>query len=194
MSGLEEKLAEIRASLTPKPFRVEFVDALEYLMRLEAAKQDQFDLCNHNNNNAVVDWPKLDYFAHQFKKMIKNKPHLDLLCAQMSKSSIKCDNNNKNNNNDLLLLDTQQRNYANLVNDDGNCAQQADYFSLTGVLVRLAFKTIKFKKSAAASPSVERKVFEFILVLISCLADLSLYEDLRAQVYFYCVFFYLSNH
>lgn len=169
---IEERIREIRSGLTPKPFRSELVDALEHLIRVECVKQDEFKLSD-------VDWPKLDYFAHQLKKMIKNKAHLEVLCSRMSKPTEKSSTHHNKHVNDLLDTNGPQRNYSSLIND-GNYTE-SDYFSLTCLLVRLAVKSIRLRTTRQDDP----KLFEFVLVLISCLADLSLYEDLRGQVYNY---------
>lgn len=167
-SPVDVKLGELRSSLTPRPFRAQLMDALEYFIRIEVPTQDEFEL-----DSAGVDWEKLNYFPHQLKKMVKNKSHLDVLCAKMGGQSTRTPQSVNE------LLDFTHRNHSRLTID--GVYDHSDYFALTNLLVRLLFKLIRFKSTRLKSVKDE-KVFEFVLMLISCLADLSLYEDLRAQV------------
>lgn len=180
MSVVDEKLGELRRALTPRPFRAQLVDSLEYLVRIEMPRLDAFVF-----DTTQIDWTKLSYFPHQLKKMVKNKTHLDLLCSKMSSTSKDYTITSGD------LIDTasgttnSNRTLTSLVND-GNYAER-DYFALTGLLVRFVYKLVRCKSkthktSEAAGFVGDDKVFEFVLVIISCLADLSFYEDLRAQV------------
>lgn len=182
MSVVDEKLGEWRRALTPRPFRAQLVDSLEYLVRIEMPRLDAFVFDTQH-----IDWTKLNYFPHQLKKMVKNKAHLDLLCSKMS-SSQKEPTQTQVLVSDLIdttVLTTTHRNLTSLVND-GNYAER-DYFALTCLLVRLVFKLVRCKSRGQKSGDMtgfvgDDKVFDFVLLVISCLADLSFYEDLRAQV------------
>lgn len=178
MSVVDEKLGELRRALTPRPFRAQLVDSLEYLVRIEMPRLDAFVFDTNQ-----IDWAKLSYFPHQLKKMVKNKTHLDLLCSKMSSTSK--DNTITSDLIDTSSTTTSQRSLTSLVND-GNYAER-DYFALTGLLVRFVYKLVRCKSKTHKTSEMtgfvgDDKVFEFVLVIISCLADLSFYEDLRAQV------------
>lgn len=201
---LDEKIKKL-TDLLGKSFRPEFIQAFSYLIELENQKQALFKLPDE------VDWPKLNYFTQQLKKILKNKKHLDFLinrllavnshnvhgksvhpissastssgvgvgkkCAHTNTSSLA----SKSAINELL--DLNSRDHSSLTNDVS--LNDADCFSLTHLLVRFAFKLIKFKNipaEKANDTSFMHNLAELKLVLISCLADLSFYDDLKVQV------------
>ena len=70
---------------------------------------------------------------------------------------------------------------SNLINELDSL-DSCDYFCLTGVLVRLLYKLIKSTNSGASLNADSAKSYNLILVILSCLADICYYEEVRIQV------------
>ena len=181
---LTKKLKELKQKLN-KPFKSEFIDSLCYLIEIEYNQQVTFD-----NHVLKFQWTRLDYFLQQLKKICKQKNHLLLLVNGMLLNQVKT-GQFKSDRNSVSFGHTADTNGANfnLVNEIDNLENlNEDYFSLTKIIVRFLFKMLKFnlidpkKRSEILKPDNEQKANNLQLLLLSCLADLCHYEELRAQV------------
>lgn len=181
---LNELLKKLSQALQ-KSFKPEFIESIVYLIKFEHQEQTKFD----SNVKESINWTKLDYFSQQLKKISKTKPHLFMLTSKMlilpQKQSKQTSNTKSASNEDLI---EPNRDYLNLVSDHSTNPSQCDHFSLTSILVRIFFKFFKYKLNQndflVAEESNSKSLYNLSLVLLSCLADLCSYEEIRIQVKF----------
>ena len=171
---LTAKLGELKLRLK-KSFRSELVEAVCYFIKIENQRQTKLE-----GSVREFDWTKLDYFLQQFKKICKQKPHLILLIQKLQlggactkTSEIKASKSDASN--DELVAELDDLSNANEEN-----------FSLIRIMIRFLFKLFKFNsydnKKRLEFVDDENKLFNLQLLLLSCLADLCYYEELRIQV------------
>ena len=201
---LNEKLYQLSIVLK-KSFKAEFIDSLSYLIRLENQSQARF---NQSLEEKHLDWYKLEYFMLQLKKIIKHKSQLLELVNNMqihgggggisSRSTQTAAHNSKNLLNEYYSTAGNTSNsayFSNLVIEYSNFSEKStnriihdannDFFLLTCILIRLLFKLINysnFRDNTANVPIDQNKLASLRLLLLSCLADLSFYEEIRTQV------------
>lgn len=175
---LEHRLKSLENSLA-RSFKPELIKSIVYLIEIEHHDQTHFE-----SNLDKIDWKKLDYFTHQFKKIVKNKPHLFLLNSQMNVSPV---HSRKQKNEDESANDLN-RDYSFLINDFSSPQSSSEYFYLNQILVRLIFKLLKSKLNSNDILKTDydvnksQKLYNLILILLSSLADLCFYEEIRIQV------------
>lgn len=178
---LTEKLNLLQTVLK-KSFKTEFIDSLTSLIRLENQSQSQFDSSLDVKNN--VD--KVQHFLLQLKKIVKQKSQLmeliNLMCIQ-HRSEQPSASSTTTSSSILSEFYSQKRDESksvqlDLVNEVSRFDSKDEYFQLVGILVRLLFKL--FKHSIMVRR--DKKLVELELLLSSCLADLSFYEEIRSSV------------
>ena len=196
--ALTPKLAELRGRLAPKPFKTQFVDSLVYLICLEHRSQQAFDAAIHSTD---LKWSQLEYAMGELKKIIKQKPAIQSLINKMqlvvkqeanqppasvassADYNMSCCSNSDDCSNSSNSCSDKIELFQEL--DDLN---NDDLFSLVKILIRFLFKLIKSKnptKDTAADINTTRlnkQFFNLKLILISCLADLFNFEDIKLQV------------
>lgn len=192
--NLGDKLTKLGSSLE-KSFKPEFIDSILYLIKLEHQDQSKFDL----NLNESIDFAKLEYFMQQLKKISKTKTHLFMLNSKMLIHSNHSNHSTHTSQRaskqatsstkpleaeDFIDLNNQpNRDFLILISDFKN---QNDHFLLTNILVRFLCKLLKFKlnRNDFLSPneSQTKQIYNLSLILLSCLADLCYYEEIRIQV------------
>lgn len=177
-------------SVLEKSFKQEFIQSLVYLIRFEHQNQSAFET---NLNNQDVDWLKIDYFLKQFKKICKQKTHLQLLIEKMlimkTKNDIKAEEtieSDAKSSNKSAKKTIIKEDYSKLV-DEMCDLTKSEYFSLTNILIRLLFKLIKFKLIQSDSKiqkdkEINLKLYNLILVLLSSTADVCHYSETRLKV------------
>lgn len=170
---LNEKLNEVRLRLK-KSFSAEFIESIVYFIQFEQQKQ-----CNLESTFKCAQWSKLNYFLQQLKKICKQKQHLFLVFQKLQISSPKVSVISKKSekfDDDRIELKVEM--------DD--CSSSGDYFSLIRIMIRLLIKLIKFncygeeKRSQVVHDP--REIFKLELTVLSCLADMCFYEEVRMQV------------
>jgi hypothetical protein len=202
---LAEKL-DILGKVLKKSFKYEFIDSICQLIKLENQSQAKFNL--NLDENPTSWWPKLEYFLHQLKKIIKHKSQLLELINNMQihhhlTKAVTHQSNSKTTKNTANLLNeyytcpgSRTASYLNLTIEFNDFTQtkqphetadhNSDYFLLTNILVRLLFKLINYSHAAESIACVDQvKMNELRLLLLSSLADLSFYEEIRTHV---CIF------
>lgn len=189
---LKDKLNKLKEKLE-KLFKIEFLNSLAYLIEVEHQRQGKFEV-----GLAGMNWKLLDYFMQQLKKICKNKKHLLCLINNMlihvvkSKDGVKAEKTTETNQDGSTPTSSKAINqhkslveniydYSNLINELDSL-DSCDYFCLTGVLVRLLYKLIKSTNSGASLNADSTKSYNLILVILSCLADICYYEEVRIQV------------
>lgn len=176
--SLEDKLKTLENSLS-RSFKPEFINSIIYLIRIECQDQNVFD-----SNIDKIDWTKLEYFTQQLKKIVKNKSHLFLLNSQMNVST---GHHRKQKHEDESLHDSN-RDYSLLINDYSSSGSLSEYFYLNQVLVRLIFKLFKSKLNSNDilkcdyNHNQSQNTYNLCMILLSSLADLCFYEEIRIQV------------
>jgi hypothetical protein len=202
---LDEKLDSL-ATILKKTFKVEFIDSISHLIRLENQSQSKFNL---SLESQPEPWPKLEYFLHQLKKIIKHKSQLLELVNNMqihhhskpthsnhhkakTSASLLNEYYNKTSSNtnlsylNLIIEFTDFTKPAQSQTQDSPSDHNNDYFLLTNILVRLLYKLINYSPTAESGANVEKtKLDNLRLLLLSSLADLSFYEELRTHVTLY---------
>ncbi|CAF0935213.1 unnamed protein product, partial [Brachionus calyciflorus] len=176
---LDDKLRKLQKALE-KSFKPDFIDSLIYFVKIEHQDQTQFD-------TETFNWQKLDHFMQQLKKMIKNKTHIFMLS---SKVCITPGHHRKIKHEDDLSHDSHKdhKDYSVLINDYSSSQNQIEYFSLTQILIRLLFKFFKLKQNLndILKPEYDinqsKNLYDTCLILLSSLADLCYYEEIRIQV------------
>lgn len=175
---LEDKLKTLENSLS-RSFKPELINSIIYLIRIEYQDQNSFD-----SNIEKIDWKKLEYFTHQLKKIVKNKSHLFLLISQMNVST---GHHRKQKHEDESLNDSN-RDYSHLINDHSSSYSWSEYFYLNQILVRLIFKLFKSKLNSNDilksdyNDNQSKDTYNVCMLLLSSLADLCFYEEIRIQV------------
>jgi hypothetical protein len=206
---LQDRLAELRRRLTPKPFKCHFVDSLIYIIRLEHRNQTEFDEAIYS---AYIQWSQLDYALNELKKIIKQKQAIRSLITKMQLHSrpnnhqtaiaTAIQNNCSNSNSSLFDEYSDSSNGCpdkielSCELDDLNTNNNDDLFSLVKILIRFLFKLIKLKvknpsketQVSTASIRLNKQLFNLKLILISCLADLFNFEDIKIQVSYFTIF------
>lgn len=195
-SLLNSKLDELKQRLAPKPFKQNFVDSLVYLLRLEHKTQLEFQQVILSSD---LKWSQIEYALHELKKICKQKHVILILVNKMSIQSKQTQDkpvftnineiNSKQTIDDLdedsNMVSLDKINLVNELDDLNNLNQ--DVFSLIRILIRLVFKL--FKLNANFNSNLEAKVSNFKLVLLSFLADLCHYEEIKLQVRLIDLFF-----
>jgi hypothetical protein len=186
---LNTQLEKLDKSLQ-KSFRAEFIESISYLIRVENQSEADFQIFFEKEK---IDWSKLEYFFAQLKKIIKHKAQLLELVNRMQVHSCKNKHITReftNSPSPSNSLNIPPAALITLVNEydkfDGDSASNNDYFVLTNVLVRLFFKLAKLSYLSNDSSNhlkIETmKIFELKLILLSSIADLSYYEEIRNHV------------
>ena len=176
---LTAKLSELKLRLK-KSFRSELIEAVCYFIKIENQRQTELE-----SSVREFDWTKLDYFLQQFKKICKQKPHLILLTQKLQLSGMCAAKTSefKTTKSDALNDETRVELVAEL--DDLSNVND-EHFSLIRIMIRFLFKLFKFNsydnKKRLEFVDDESKLFDLQLLLLSCLADLCYYEELRIQV------------
>ncbi|RNA26129.1 hypothetical protein BpHYR1_008377 [Brachionus plicatilis] len=171
---LENKLKTLESSLT-RSFKPELINSVIYFIRIEYQEQGSFD-----SNLDKINWSKLEYFTQQLKKIT----HLFLLNSQMNVSS---GHHRKQKHEDESLNDSN-RDYSVLINDFSSPHHMSEYFYLNQILVRLIFKLFKSKLNSNEifkydyDVNHSQKFYNLSMILLSSLADLCFYEEIRIQV------------
>ena len=195
------KLTELKSSLSSsislsKLFKQNFIDSLVYLIRSE--HKTQLDFSKHIQSNEF-EWSQLNYALNEIKRICKQKNDLILF---LNKMNISCNNENNNANKTTI---------SNINNsDDSNSCCSSDrieltneldshdeFFSLIKILIRFLFKLIKLKQQTDNDDIQnldQTKIFNLKLLLLSCLADLCHYDEIKLQVTHFILFtyFYVS--
>jgi hypothetical protein len=177
-------------TILEKSFKQEFIQSLVYFIRFEHQNQSEFE---SNLNKQDIDWLKIEYFLKQFKKICKQKTHLQLLIDKMLIIKKSCEINTETTvdsdakpSKKLSKKTTINEDYSKLVNElsDFNACE---YFSLTNIMVRVLFKLVKsklIKNDSKIHQDIEMnsKLFNLILVLLSSTADVCYYSETRLKV------------
>lgn len=190
---INSKLNELKQRLAPKPFKQNFVDSLAYLIRLEHQKQLEFQT---NIQSTDLQWSHLEYALHELKKICKQKHVILLLMNKMNlqpkqeqteltelntstvNASTTTTTNSLTDDDDSNFISLEKIDLINELEDLN--AANSDSFSLIRILIRLLFKLIKLNNEFTSS--LEAKVSNLKLVLLSCLADLCHYDEVKLQV------------
>jgi hypothetical protein len=203
---LAEKLESL-AKILKKSFKVEFIDSISHLIKLENQSQAAFNL---SLETQPAPWPKLEYFLHQLKKIIKHKSQLLELVNNMqihhhsktthSGTKIKNATNilneyynktSSNTNLSYLNLVIEFTDFTKAQSPDQESDHNNDYFLLTNILVRLLYKLINYSPTPQSNLNAEKpKLDNLMLLLLSSLADLSFYQELRVHVTFESLFYF----
>lgn len=184
--ALDAKLLELKSRLAPKPFKTTFVDALNYIIRLEHKKQLDFSTAFKSSD---LKWSQLDYALNELKKLCKQKHVILLLCNKMiiHKHLAEQTTANKEATKMIVSSDDEDSDLNTCLDRielrtelDDLTLSNCDLFSLVKILIRFLFKLIKL--NVADVDLV--KFYNLKLVLVSCLADLCHYEEIKQQVKF----------
>lgn len=189
-----EKLGELQAKLK-KSFSAQFVESLCYFIKTENQHQKDLELDLKN-----FQWSKLEYFLHQLKKICKQKQHLLLLLQRLkiktidqelvtttpqattSKTSIR--RTKAFNENKVIECDDDRIELSTEVNDLSNAGEEN--FSLIRIIIRFLFKLFKFNcygyQRRVEITHDSKQLFGLQLILLSVLADICFYEEIRTQV------------
>ena len=139
---------------------------------------------NFDSSIEKLEWSKLEYFTQQLKKIVKNKSHLVMLNSKMSIAT----SHHRKSKHDEEMSNDSNRDYSILINDYSSQQNQHEYFSLTQTLVRFLFKLFKYKMNSndILKPDYDlnqsKVLYNLCLILLSSLADLCYYEEIRIQV------------
>ncbi len=192
------KLTELKSSLSSislsKLFKQNFIDSLVYLIRSE--HKTQLDFNKHIESNEL-EWPQLNYALNEIKRICKQKNDLILFLNKMNISSCNNENNNAkqtpsniNNSDDSNSCCSSDR--IELTNE---LDSHDEFFSLIKILIRFLFKLIKLKQQTDNNDYIsnidQTKIFNLKLLLLSCLADLCHYDEIKLQVTFYFIYLFL---
>lgn len=190
INKLVARLGELQAKLK-KSFSAQFVESLCYFITTENQHQKDLELDLKN-----FQWSKLEYFLHQLKKICKQKQHLLLLLQRLkikttdqelitstpqattSKTSIRRTKAfSENECDDRIELSTE-------VDDLSN--EGEENFSLIRIIIRFLFKLFKVNcygyQRRVEITHDSKQLFELQLILLSVLADICFYEEIRLQV------------
>ncbi len=162
-SLLAEKLKDLKVKLK-KSFSNEFIESVCYFLEFEQRREDDFRMCL-----AKIEWLKLNYFLQQLKKICKQRHHL-FMFVHITANSYETD-----------LKTSCTENVADCLND-----RVEENFSLVRVMVNLLVKMFNLDKSSEKNRMKvgydEVELFKLELTVLSCLADLCYYEEIKIQV------------
>ena len=178
--SLESCLEKMKKRLE-RHFKKEFIAALSSLVHVEYCQEDEFQ---ENFNKSELN--KLDYFAQQFKKICKNKKYLHMLSHEMLISN---KSHHQSTPSTSKPATTSSNNDFNSLQSDFDYLKCGEYFSLVQILIRFTFKLLKYTQAhSELSTKSERwknslaQLNNLKCMLMSSLADLCYYEDMRLQI------------
>ena len=188
---LADKLSELQIKLK-KSFSAQFVESLCYFISTENQSQKDLEL-----NLKSFQWSKLEYFLHQLKKICKQKQHLLLLLQKLkvntvdpkvtSEPKILSSNKKSKQFNENIVTNENNGDKLELNSEVDNLFSSGEEnFSLIRIIIRFLFKLFKFncysyqKRSEISNDP--KHLFDLQLILLSVLADICFYEEIRLQV------------
>ncbi len=164
---LVDRLNELKLKLK-KSFSNEFIESVSYFLAFEHQRQDNLEA-----SLSRIEWSKLNYFLQQLKKICKQRQHLFLFIQKLQISG-----------SGGGQASSKSTCGENEVGDLSDCSQEN--FSLIRVMIRLMVKAMKFsccgeqRRLQVGHDAVE--LFKLELAVLSCLADMCFYEEIRMQV------------
>jgi hypothetical protein len=167
----KSKLDELKVKLNVT-FKPSFTQTIIYLIQIENEKQDAIEKMYYSD---LIDWTLLTNCLNKLKCICKNKHHLKIIIVELL--PIKCTTNE---------TEPMSSSKASKISIEDKKVDETIAFSLPKVLIRLLFKLIKLSMSSnfiqLNEKNEQKKVFKFQLLLISCLADLCYYEEMRLEL------------
>ena len=158
---LADKLNELKLKLK-KSFSNEFIESVSYFLAFEQKRHDDLEACL-----GQIEWSKLNYFLKQLKKICKQRQHLSLFIQKLQISG-------------SGGTGSKATCGENEVDDLG------DDFSLVRVMIRLLVNMMKLscccEKRRLQMGYDAGELFKLDLSVLSCLADMCFYEEIRIQV------------
>lgn len=191
------KLTELKSSLSSsislsKLFKQNFIDSLVYLIRSE--HKTQLDFSKHIQSNEF-EWSQLNFALNEIKRICKQKNDLMLF---LNKMNISCNNENNNAKTKISNINNSDDSNSCCSSDRIELTNELDshdeFFSLIKILIRFLFKLIKLKQQTDNDDIQnldQTKIFNLKLLLLSCLADLCHYDEIKLQVIFYFIYLFL---
>lgn len=189
---LNEKLNELKSKLK-KSFSINFVESICYFIESENKRQSEIE-----SSLETIQWPKLEHFLQTLKKMCKQKQHLLLLFQKLQVSSAAPSTSTNvpslstgtatkkiKNTKAFTLKNDSREELDKEVDDFAN--PKEENFSLVKIIIRFLFKLFKIscygETKRKETVNDQNKFLNLQLVLLSCLADICFYEELRIQVF-----------
>jgi hypothetical protein len=191
------KLTELKSSLSSsislsKLFKQNFIDSLVYLIKSE--HKTQLDFSKHIQSNEF-EWSQLNFALNEIKRICKQKNDLILF---LNKMNISCNNENNNAKTTISNINNSDDSNSCCSSDRIELTNELDshdeFFSLIKILIRFLFKLIKLKQQTDNDDIQnldQTKIFNLKLLLLSCLADLCHYDEIKLQVTFYFIYLFL---
>ena len=112
--------------------------------------------------------------------------------------NISCNNENNNAKTTISNINNSDDSNSCCSSDRIELTNELDshdeFFSLIKILIRFLFKLIKLKQQTDNDDIQnldQTKIFNLKLLLLSCLADLCHYDEIKLQVTFYFIYLFL---